>query len=129
MPHETNHEHAELARQLRRALRMGELTLDQAQAEYDAAVPAELSDATIDALVHGAFEEANPASKLPFEVREWTPETDTSSVESDVYQLNRNEGEPDPEVDDLIDKHRREAFGEDTSDEDPRDYPEGEKRD
>ena len=53
------------------------------------------------------------------EVRELTPETDTSDVESDVYQLNRNEGEPDPEVDDLIEKHRREALDEETSGEDP----------
>ena len=129
MPNEANHEYTELARRLRRALRMGELSPDQAQAEYDAAVPAELSDAKIDALVDGAFEQASPASERPFEVREWTPETDTSDVESDVYQLNRNEGEPDPEVDDLIEKHRREALDEETSGEDPRDHPEDETRD
>lgn len=129
MAHEADHEHAEITRRLRRALRMGELTPKQAQAEYDAAIPAELSDAKIDALVDGAFEQASPPSERPFEVREWTPDADTSDVESDVYQLNRNEGEPDTEVDDLIEKHRREAFDEETSGEDPRDDPEDETRD
>ena len=56
MTNEASHEYSELARRLRRALRMGELTPEQAQAAYDAAEPVELSDATVDALVGNAFE-------------------------------------------------------------------------
>ena len=129
MPHEPNHEHTELARRLRRALRLGELTLAQAQSEYNAAVPVELSDAHIDALVEGAFAQQQEHGDLPFEICGWTPEADTSDIESDVYQLNRNEGEPDTEVEDLIEKHRREALGEDTSGDDSEDHPEDETGD
>lgn len=129
MPHEPNHEHTELARRLRRALRLEELTLEQAQAEYDAAVPVELLDTKIHALVEGAFAQHQQFNDLPFEIHEWTPETDTSEIESDVYQLNRNEGEPEAEVEDLIEKHRREALGEDTSGDDSQDHPEDETSD
>ena len=126
MSNDANHEYVGLARRLRRALRMGELTPEQAQAEYEAAEPVELSDATIDALVGNAFELETRAEKPAFEVTVWSPETDTSDVESDVYQLNRNEGELDPEVDELVEKHRREALDESSSGEDSADHLEDE---
>lgn len=129
MPNEASNDYTELARRLRRALRMDELTPERAQAEYNAAEPVDLPEATIDELVNGAFEEAASAEEPTFDVTEWTPETDTSDVASDVYQLNRNEGEPDPEVDELIDKHRREALDEKSSGEDPRDHPQDETGD
>lgn len=129
MPTDASHEYAKLAHRLRRALRMDELTPEQAQAEYDAAEPADLPEATIDALVHGAFEESEAVEEPTFEVTQWTPSTNTSYVEHDVYQLNRNEGEPDPETDELIDKHRREALSDETSGEDSRDHPEDETSD
>ena len=120
MPSDARHEYAKLARRLRRALRMGELTPEQAQAEYEAAEPVEIPEAQIDALVNGALEAELPAEPPTFEVTDWSPDLDTSDVESDVFQLNRNKGEADPEVDELVERHRREALEEDQRGENPR---------
>lgn len=129
MPNDASQEYTELARRLRRALRIGELTPAQAQAEYDAAEPAVLPEATIDDMVARAFEEHDDIQEPTFEKTEWTPDTDTSDVESDVYQLNRNEGDADPEVDELIEKHRREALDDKDHGEGSRDHLEDETSD
>jgi len=129
MPNDASREFAELARRLRRALRMGELTPEQAQAEYDAAEPADVPEATIEAMVNRVFEEQDEAEEPTFEITEWTPEADTNDVESDVFQLNRNEGEADPEVDELIEKHRREALDDEDGGDDSKDHSENETSD
>lgn len=114
-PNDADRDYAQLVRRLRRALRLGGLTPEQAQAEYEAAQPIELSGTEIDALVERAFALGDRSDDNRYGEAEWTPESDISEVASDVFQLNRNEGKPDPEIDELIEKHRRQALDESSS--------------
>lgn len=122
MPLDENRQ-ADLVRRVRRALRLGELTPEQAQAEYDAAEPVELTEAEINRIVSHAVESEPVSEAEPFEVTDWTPDLNTTSVESDVFQLNRNPGDDDAEVDERVEQHRREAFGEGDDGENPEDDP------
>src|SRR4051794_3486698 len=53
----------------------------------------------------------------PEPVDEWSPEMDLQGMEEDVFALNRNAGEADPETDQLLEELRRKALGDD--DEEP----------
>ncbi len=115
---------ADLTRRVQQALRLAKLTPEQAQAEYDAAEPADISDADIERLIANVVDGDESAGSDSFEVTEWTLDVDTEEVESGFLQLNRNQGNEDPEVDELIEKHRREALDQNDDDEDSSDTPE-----
>jgi hypothetical protein len=97
------------AANLRRAKRLHALTPEEAQAQLDAAQEVPLSEeeieSVIDAATSGELTTWTPTPHL-----DWAEDFDTAAVADDVLQLNRNRGEEDPEVEQLLDELRREAL-------------------
>lgn len=99
---------------LRRALWLCPLTPDEAEREFASAPDAPLNEGEIESLVRKVTTESCEPSPEP---GEWSPELDTSEIRDSVYQLNRNRGETDLEVDERLDELRRKALGEDEPEE------------
>lgn len=98
---------SEMAGRLRRALHLDPLTMQEAEEEYRAAEDKPIPDETIYAIMQSVCS----GEETPFPHRDRDLEgTHESNIEDQVLQLNRNQGEEDAEVDELIEKHRRKAL-------------------
>jgi hypothetical protein len=113
MPNQEEKFWSDIVGQLRRALRLRELSQEEAKREYKAAEEIALSDERIDAIVGAAVSGEHAVWTTEPQVESWPADMDTASIEDQVRQLNRNLGEADDQVDELIDKHRREVFEDD----------------
>ena len=82
------------------------------QIELDAIERDSLTDDEIDAMVQMAVS-GELATWTPMPDLEWTEDGETNRIVDDVMQLNRNLGDDDPEIDELLDQQRREALGTD----------------
>lgn len=96
-----------MASKLRRALNLHPLCDDEAEKEYKAAptesLPAEKLDAMMESIVSGR-DDWEPSELGHGDGLE-------SGIDEESLQLNRNPGDADPEVDDLVERHRRKALG------------------
>lgn len=85
------------------------MTPEEAQNEFeslpDETLPDDQIEEIIDRVTSGEFTDWTPATP-EFDM----PEFDGESIDEDVLQLNRNEGEADTETDELLDELRREAL-------------------
>ena len=105
----------EVEKDLARRAGFAPLTPDEAQKEFEKLPDANLSDTEIDSIV----EEVTSG-----QLTDWTPTPideqivglESETIEEDVYQLNRNEGEADAETDELLDELRRKALEDEPSD-------------
>jgi hypothetical protein len=82
------------------------------EAELDSVEQEPLTDAQIDTMVQAAMS-GELATWTPMPDLDWTEDGETRRVMEDVMQLNRNLGHEDPEIDELLDRQRREALGTD----------------
>ena len=112
---------------LRRALDLHPLCQDESEKEYKRAKAEPLSEDDIDAVlafVRSMGERGGMAAPADEDEEdedappEWVDPVDAGMMEEEMLQLNRNAGVEDEETKDLLDKHRREALGDDTADED-----------
>ena len=114
MPNQDDKFWRDIARKLRQDLRLRPLSKEESEKEYEAAEPVRLPDEKLDAIVGAAVSGEHAVWDDEPDQTSWASELDTSEVASDVRQLNRNlSDEEDAEVDELVEKHRREAFEED----------------
>lgn len=94
---------------LRRQKGFCPLTPQEADAELRTAADNPLSDAEIrsilDQVTSGSLAESELSPDL-----DWAGSLDTAPVEENVFQLNRNKGESDPETDTLQDELRKKAL-------------------
>lgn len=85
------------------------MTPDEAQAEFETLPDDQLSNDQIESIVEcvtsGELADWTPAT-TEFDM----PEVDCESIEEDVLQLNRNEGDADTEADELLEELRRKAL-------------------
>ncbi len=85
------------------------MTPEEAQKEFESLPNVKLTDDQIDNIVDrvtsGEFTDWTPATP-EFDV----PEYDCESIDEDVLQLNRNEGEADAEAEDRLNELRRKAL-------------------
>jgi hypothetical protein len=110
----------EVAQKLRRAKGFSIPTPEEAEAELDAALEQPITDEQISAMVEAAVS-GELADWTPTPDLSWMGETNDSTIEDELFVLNRNRGEEDPEVDEILEEQRKEALGDD-------DQPGGEKR-
>lgn len=109
MPDEADKFWGAMASKLRRGLKLHPLCPEEAEQEYKAAVPEPLPDDLLDAMTESITSGQD----------DWSPSAGPvdqgleSGVDEDALQLNRNAGEPDPEVDERVERHRRKALGDD----------------
>ena len=111
----------QIARGVARRTGHAPMTPEEAQKEFESLPDEKLSDAQIDDIVDRV---------TSGELTDWTPaipefdmpEFDCESIEEDVLQLNRNEGEADAETDELLEELRRKAL-EDGHDDGQEDTP------
>lgn len=103
----------ETAEEMRRALHLRPLTDEEAAQEYDAAPEVPMSEDEIEAALRLA------KSRVPIEPsyadRTGTPGTD-ADIEREVGEvlgMHRNEGEADPEVEEDMERKRKEALEDD----------------
>ena len=82
------------------------------EAELDAIEPEPLINHQIDEMVEAAVS-GEFATWTPMPVLDWNEDAESSRIMQDVMQLNRNLGDEDREIDDLLDQQRREALGTD----------------
>lgn len=112
MPDDTDKFLGTMASKLRRALHLHPLCAEEAEKEYRDApsepMPSEKLDAMIKSIVSGKDDWASPDASLDDELE--------SGIDEEALQLNRNLGDEDPEVDDLVDRHRRKALENDGQD-------------
>jgi len=94
----------QIAKGLARRTGHAPMTPEEAQKEFESLPDEKLADEQIediiDRVTSGELIDWTPA----------TPEFDCESINEDVLQLNRNEGEADPETDELLDELRRKAL-------------------
>ena len=97
---------------VREAFGLRPLSIEESEQAYRDAQAVELSDDEIDGLM------AKSMSDIPKEPG-FSPSPDDATVDvpdatrEEFLQLNREKGEEDPEVDDLIQRQRDEALGDD----------------
>lgn len=122
MPNQEDKFWRDIARKLRQDLLLRPLSMKEAEEEYEAAESVELPDEKLDAIIEAAVAGEHAVWDNEPDPTAWTSELDTSEVESDVRQLNRNlSDEKDAEADELVEKHRRETFEEDDEEDDKED--------
>jgi hypothetical protein len=96
------------------------ITPAQAQNELDALLPADekpLGADDIESIIAKVRDEDfDPEPAVPN--TEWVDSYTKSDVEEDVFALNRNKGEPDPEVDAKVEELRKRAANEEGDEED-----------
>lgn len=99
---------SEMAPRLRRARQFRAPTIEEAQAELDAAEPVPMSDEQIDAIVEAAnaYVADDCQSESQLGTRAWSG----ADLSDQVPVLNRNPGKSDEESDRTIDQVRRDAF-------------------
>lgn len=97
---------------LRRLKGLCPLTPEEADAELAKTPDDPLSEEEIERLISSATAGALGVGE-PFPEREWDPDDELAGIDEEVLQLNRNAGDEDAEVDQLVDEHLRKALGED----------------
>lgn len=114
MPNQDDKFWGDIAGRMRRALRLRELSKEEADREYEAAESMPLSDERTKSIVQAALnDEAAEWSNVTDE-NSWNTEVSPHEIAEQVFQLNRNRRrDEDKEVDERIERHRREAFGDD----------------
>lgn len=105
----------EVARELQLSMHLEPPTLEEVEAELGMQeLP--IGDAVIRRIVDAVGAGKKPGRRpLP---PSQPPQLDAAEVEEDVFALNRNAGEVDPEMDEKIEKLRREALERKEEDED-----------
>jgi hypothetical protein len=110
MPDEADKLWAQVAKELARRCGFATLTPEQAQKEFEALPDEHLSEGEItsimDRVISGKF-----VTKMPAPIDSEEISGSDSVIEEDIYQLNRNAGESDPETERLLDELRRKALG------------------
>jgi hypothetical protein len=102
----------EVAKKLRRAKGFSIPTPEEAEAELDAAEEEPLTDEQINGMVEAAVS-GELAAWTPTPDLSWMGETNDSTIEDELFALNRNRGEEDQDVDEILEEQRREALGDD----------------
>jgi hypothetical protein len=102
----------EVADKLRRAEGFCVPTPKDLEAELDAIEPEPLTDEQIDAMFQAAVS-GELATWTPMPDLDWIEDRESGRIMEDVMQLNRNLGDEDPEIDELLDRQRVEALGTD----------------
>ena len=97
---------------LRRMKGLCPLTPEEADAELAATPDTPLSEDEIERLLLSATA-GEAGIEEPFPEREWVPDREMEGIDEEVLQLNRNAGDEDAEVDQLVDEHLRKALGDD----------------
>lgn len=102
---------------LRDRLGLRPITLEEAQAKFDAAEPIALSDEEERAILDFAISgERNRPKETPHERDAWMPDPSVSYVATEMPALHRNQGKEDPQIEELLVARRR-ALLDDDSDE------------
>lgn len=101
-----------VAGKLRRAKGFSIPTPEEAEAELDAAKEEPLTDEQIDAMMRAAVSEELD-TYTPTPDLSWLGEAKDSLIDQEQLVLNRNRGEEDTEVEELLEGQRREALGDD----------------
>ena len=101
---------------LRHALGLGPLTREEAEHEYSQASGPELEGDEIERIVRFATRTGASRQEQVSACRPSWESRDASALEEGVLQLNRNAGDISDEVREKIEKHRREALGDDRRD-------------
>lgn len=104
---------SQAAAKLRRALGLAPPTFEEADAEVAEAQAAPMTNDDIKTIVDAATGEAPVKSPDPQPDYGWTGEFATDDVADEMLVLNREGGEEDPEVDDRVEKHRKEELEDD----------------
>ena len=109
----------ELFKKLRTLKGFGHMTSKQAEAEFAAATPEDLSDSEIASIVESVMS-GELTSWEPSPDLEWADELDLEDVECDALQIYRNKGEDDAEASAAEQDLREELLddGDDTEEED-----------
>jgi hypothetical protein len=109
MSHEADKFWQKAAQDLARQARLAPLTPEQAQKECLMLPHVELSgeeiECIIDQVTSGELTVWTPTPR-----EEDTPNFDSAAIEEDVLQLNRNEGQADAEINELLNELRRKAL-------------------
>jgi hypothetical protein len=115
----------EVQGKLRRALDLHPLCPEESEKEYKKAKAEPVSDQDVDDVlkfVRSMGEEGGMTAGQEAEAvsdddapSEWQAPVTNEMMDDQVLQLNRNAGEKDQETDDLIEKHRREALGDESA--------------
>lgn len=99
----------DLAPGFRKVLGLRPLTHEEARKAHADAPEADITEEEIDCLLETARTDIPKECPSAGEAQEVEP----NPISEDVYQLHRNEGDEDAEVDDLLDQQRREALDDD----------------
>ena len=114
MPNQDDKFWGDIAARMRRALWLRELSKEEADREYEAAESMPLSDDRIKSMVEAAMNDEAAEWTAQANEPSWEAESCVSGIAEQVFQLNRNrDKDEDEEIDDRIEQHRREAFGDD----------------
>ena len=115
MNHEADRFWQKAAKGLARRSGYAPLTPEEAQKEFESLPDIKLSEAEIDSIVDQVTSgELTVWTPTPLEDN--TTGVDCETIEEDVLQLNRNEGQADAETDELLDELRRRALEDKPSD-------------
>jgi len=102
----------EVVGDLRRAEGFCVPTPEELEAELDAFEADPLSDEQIGAMIQAAVS-GELATWTPMLELNWAEEGDPMGIKDEVLQLNRNPGDEDPMIDELLDRQRWEELGTD----------------
>lgn len=116
MTHEADKFWQKVAKDLARQSGLAPLTPEEAQKEFEELPDVKLSDSEIDSVIDQVTS-GELAVWTPTPIDAEMPAAESEAIEEDVFQLNRNEGEPDPETDKLLDELRRKALEDGQADE------------
>jgi hypothetical protein len=108
---------SDMVGRMRRVLGLAPSTPAEADRQMREVQPAPMSKSELDALLHAALASAPPSVRVP-DAPSWEPEEETSHIEEDVLQLNRNRGEAPGGRDELTERLRREALADEPGDDD-----------
>jgi hypothetical protein len=130
MPAEHDKFWKEVQGKLRRALDLHPLCQEESEKEYKKAKAEPLSEQDVDDVLEfvrsmgerGGMPAPPEDAEADDEDQEgsppkWVDPVSAEMVDEEMLQLNRNAGDKDDETQDLIEKHRREALGDDIADE------------
>ena len=106
----------EIQKKLARQAGYASLNPEEAQSEFEELPDTKLSDSEIDSII-GEVTSGQLTDWTPTPIDEQILSVESEVIGEDVYQLNRNAGEPDAETDELLNKLRRKALEDEPSDE------------
>lgn len=95
---------------LRRALGLAPPSWKEADAEMVKAEAVPMTDEEIERIAGGAKRQEDHENYELEADYTWASEYASEEVAEEMLVLNRDAGDEDPEIDDLVDKHRKEAL-------------------